>query len=47
MGGRAARRAGMAVSPAPEISVPSTAVISHQAGGWLAFAPWLAAVNRP
>ena len=47
MGRRTARRAGIPVSTATEISVPSIAVISHQAGGWLAFAPWLAAVNRP
>jgi hypothetical protein len=47
MESRAARRAGPAVSPATAISVPSTAVISHQAGGWLALAPWFAAVNRP
>jgi hypothetical protein len=47
MGRRPARRADTAVSPATEMSVPSTAVMSHQAGGWLAFAPWLAAVNRP
>ena len=47
IGTRAARRAGPAVSPATAMSVPSSAVISHQAGGWLAPPPWFAAVNRP
>ena len=47
MGGRVLSRAGTEVSPATTIIVPSTAAISHQAGGWLACAPWLAAVNRP
>src|SRR5580700_2416244 len=47
MGRRAARHPGTAVSPATAMSVPSSAVISHQTGGWLALAPWFAAVNRP
>jgi hypothetical protein len=45
-GRRVARRAGNAVSPATATSVPSTAVTSHHAGGWLALGPWFAAVNR-
>ena len=28
------------------LSLPSSAVISHHTGGWLALAPWFAAVNR-
>src|SRR5579862_5156792 len=45
-GRRAPARAGMAVSPATAITVPSTAATSHQAGGWLALPPCFATVNR-